>query len=209
MGRTFWDNIAGLYDLAEKTTGRAVRGMAAEVARRLPENTDFLECAAGTGEISLAAAPFVRRVVCTDLSQPMLDRARKKAARRGLTNIAFQQRDLFHLPEGDGTYDAVSAGNVLHLLDRPEDAVAELWRVTAPGGVLLLPTFLMGESGPLMDTLMALYRLLGFRHKHTFTRQSYRAFFEGLDLPLAELAVISGRMPIGLAVPRKPNIQEG
>lgn len=209
MGRTFWDNIAGLYDLAEKTNGRAVRGMAAEVTRRLPENTDFLECAAGTGEISLAAAPFVRRVVCTDLSLPMLDRARKKAARRDLPNIEFQQWDLFHLPEGDGTYGAVCAGNVLHLLDHPEDAVAELWRVTAPGGCLLLPTFLMGESGPLMDTLVALYRLLGFRQKHTFTRQSYRAFFEGLGLPLAELAVIPGRMPVGLAVLRKPNIQEG
>lgn len=209
MSRTFWDNIAGLYDLAERTNSKAVRGMAAEVARRLLENTDFLECAAGTGEISLAAAPFVRWAVCTDLSLPMLDRARQKAVRRGLSNIEFQQRDLFHLPEGDGTYGAVCAGNVLHLLDRPEDAVAELWRVTAPGGVLLLPTFLMGESGPLMDTLVALYRLLGFRQKYTFTRQSYRAFFEGLCLPLAEVAVIPGRMPVGLAVLRKPNIQEG
>ena len=53
------------------------------------------------------------------------------------------------------------------------------------------------------------YRLLRFRQKHTFTRQSYRAFFEGLGLPLAELAVIPGRMPVGLAVLRKPNIQEG
>ena len=209
MNRTFWDNIAGLYDLAEKTNGRAVRGMAAEVTRRLPENTDFLECAAGTGEISLAAAPFVRRVVCTDLSQSMLDRARKKAARRGLTNIEFQQRDLFHLPEEGGIYGAVCAGNVLHLLDHPEDAVAEIWRVTAPGGCLLLPTFLMGESGPLMDALVALYRMLGFRQKHTFTRQNYRTFFECLGLPLTELASIPGRMPVGLAVLRKPNIQEG
>lgn len=209
MSRTFWDNIAGLYDLAERTNGRAVRGMAAEVAHRLPENTDFLECAAGTGELSLAAAPFVRQVVCTDLSLPMLDRARRKAVRRGLTNIEFQQRDLFYLPDGDETYGAVCAGNVLHLLDRPDEAVAELWRVTAPGGVLLLPTFLTGESGPLMNILVALYRLLGFRQKHTFTRQSYRAFFESLGLPLAEVAVIPGRMPVGLAVLRKPSIQEG
>ena len=205
MRRTFWDNIAGLYDLAEKTNGKAVRGMAGEVTRRLPETAEFLECAAGTGEISLAAAPFARRVVCTDLSLPMLDRARQKAARQGLTNIEFQQRDLFHLPEEDGTYGAVCAANVLLLLDDPAKAVAELWRVTAPGGILLLPTFLMGESGPLMNALVSLYRLLGFRQKHTFTRQSYRAFFEGLGLPLAELAVVPGRMPVGLAVLRKPN----
>ena len=209
MSRTFWDRFAGWYDLAERTNGRAVRGMALEVARRLPENTDFLECAAGTGEISLAAAPFVRRAVCTDLSPAMLDRARKKAAKRGISNIGFQQRDLFHLPEGDRTYGAVCAGNVLHLLDRPEDAVTELWRVTAPGGVLLLPTFLMGESGPLMNALVALYRLLGFRQKHSFTRRSYRAFFEDLGMPLAELTVIPGRIPVGLAVLRKPITREG
>ena len=208
MSRTFWDRFAGLYDLAERTDGRVVRGMAAEVARRLPEDAEFLECAAGTGEISLAAAPFVRRVVCTDLSVPMLDRARKKAAERGISNIEFQQRDLFRLPERDGTYSAVCAANVLHLLEDPAKAVTELWRVTAPGGVLL-PTFLMGESGPMMKMLVALYRLMGFRQKHTFTWQSYQAFFESLGLPLAELAVVPGRMPVGLAVLRKTNIREG
>lgn len=209
MSRTFWDQFAGLYDLAERTNGRAVQGMAAGVVRRLPEDTDFLECAAGTGEISLAAAPFVRRVVCTDLSLPMLDRARKKAAKQGLSNIVFQQRDLFCLPDEDGTYGAVCAANVLHLLDEPAKAVAELWRVTAPGGVLLLPTFLMGEAGPLIKLLVALYRLLGFRQKHAFTRQSYQTFFEGIGLPLAELAIVPGRLPVGLAVLRKPNIREG
>ena len=209
MSRTFWDRFAGLYDLAERTDGRVVRGMAAEVARRLPEDAEFLECAAGTGEISLAAAPFVRRVVCTDLSVRMLDRARKKAAERGISNIEFQQRDLFRLPERDGTYSAVCAANVLHLLDCPEAAVAELWRVTAPGGILLLPTFLMGEAGSLMNVLVALYRLMGFRRTYSFTRQSYQALFQSLDLPPAELAVIPGKIPVGLAVLRKSNIREG
>lgn len=209
MSRTFWDRFAGFYDLAEWTNGKAVRGMAAEVARRLPEDAEFLECAAGTGELSLAAAPFVRRVICTDLSLPMLDRAQKKAGKRGISNIEFAQRDLLHLPEPDGTYSAVCAGNVLHLLDRPEDALTELWRVTAPGGVLLLPTFFMGEASPLMNILVALYRLLGFHQKHSFTRQSYQALFKRLNLPLTELTVIPGRIPVGLAVLQKPNIREG
>lgn len=209
MRRTFWDRFAGLYDLAEGANGGAVRGMVEQVVRRLPTDAVFWEYAAGTGDISLAAALRVRRVVCTDLSLPMLDRARSKADKRGLSNISFQQRNLFHLPEGDGTCGAVCAGNVLHLLDRPEDAVAELWRVTAPGGVLLLPTFLMGEAGPLMGALVALYQLLGFRQKRAFTRQSYRSFFVGLGLSLSEFVTVPGRMPVGLAVLQKPNIREG
>ena len=209
MGRTFWDRFAGVYDLMEATNGKAVRGMIRQVVRRLPEDTVFLECAAGTGEISLAAAPFVRWVVCTDLSLPMLDRARRKAVRKGITKIEFRQWDLFHLPEGDGTFGAVCAANVLHLLDCPEAAVAELWRVTAPGGILLLPTFLMGEAGSLMNVLVALYRLMGFRQTYSFTKRSYQALFQSLDLPPAELAVIPGKIPVGLAVLRKSNIREG
>lgn len=209
MSGTFWDKIAGLYDLAESANRRAVRGMAEAAARRVPVGSNMLECAAGTGEVSLAAAHFAGRVLCTDLSLPMLEQARRKAVRRGLSNIEFAQRDLFQLPDADGLFGAVCAANVLHLLDAPEKAVAELWRVTAPGGVLILPTFLMGESGPVMKGLISLYRLLGFRQKHIFTRQSYQAFLEGLDLPVSELTVVPGRLPVGLAVLQKPEFPEG
>lgn len=209
MDRTFWDRIAGLYDLAESANRRAVRGMAVAAAHRVPVGSYMLECAAGTGEISLAAAPFAGRVLCTDLSLSMLERAKQKAVRRGLSNIEFAQRDLLHLPDPDGSFGAVCAANVLHLLDAPEVAVAELWRVTAPGGILILPTFLMGEAGPVMRVLVSLYRLLGFRQKHLFTRQSYRTFFEGLDLPVSQLTVVQGRLPVGLAVLQKPKIPEG
>ena len=209
MARTFWDRFAGLYDLVESANRRAVRGMAGAAARLVPAGSDMLECAAGTGEISLAAAPFAKRILCTDLSLPMLERARRKAARQGLSNIEFARRDLLHLPDPDGAFGAVCAANVLHLLDAPERAVAELWRVTAPGGALILPTFLMGEAGPLMRGLIALYRLLGFRQKHLFTRRNYQAFLDGLGLPPSLLTVIPGRLPVGLAVIQKPTIPEG
>lgn len=201
---TFWDRVAGLYDLAERANGRAVRSMTAYAAGQVPARAWFLECAAGTGEISLAAAPRAGRVLCTDLSLPMLDRARAKAQARGISNIAFAERDLFHLPDPDGRYGAVCAANVLHLLERPADAVRELWRVTAPGGVLLLPTFLMGEAGPGFRVLVGLYRTLGFRSRHRFTRESYRAFLEGAGFSLSSFTVISGRLPVGAAVLRKP-----
>lgn len=175
--------------------------MAAETARRVPGSGTFLECAAGTGKISLAAAPFAARVLCTDRSLPMLKRVRRKAYRHGLSNVSFAQRDL---PEADGSFDAVCTGNVRRLLDAPENAAAELWRVTAPNGVLRLPTFLQGESDPLMRTLAAAYRAAGFRPKRKFTAESCRAFFHSLGLFPEETAVISGRMPVGLAVLRKP-----
>ena len=143
---TFWDEIAGVYDLAEWTNKKANAETIRQVRELIPQWSSVLECAAGTGEFSLAAAVRAGSVTCTDLSQAMLDQAKQKAKKRGITNISFTTRNLIDLPEGDGMYDVVIAANVLHLLARPEKATSELWRVTAPGGRLILPTFLQGEA---------------------------------------------------------------
>lgn len=85
--------------------------------------------------------------------------------------------------------------------------LAELWRVTAPGGLLVLPTFLMGEAGPLFRALVACYRLAGFRQKHRFTLDSYRSFFTECPLPPGTFFRVEGRLPVGMAVFQKPKIQ--
>ena len=163
----------------------------------------MLDCAAGTGEFSLAAAKRAASVLCTDQSQPMLDRARKKAAKRGLTNISFAQRDVTALSDPDGSFDAVIAANVLHLLPEPETAVRELWRVAAPGGRLILPTYLQGKIGAAYGTMIKIYQGVGFHYEHAFTPATYRAFLEGLALAPVSLEVIPGHVPEGIAVLQK------
>lgn len=197
---TFWDRIAGVYDLAERTNRRAVQGMISQAAQRVPKGSFFLECAAGTGEISLAAARNAEHVLCTDQSPRMLERAKEKAEKQGIANIEFAQRDLLHLPESEGIFDVVCAANVLHLLEEPERAVAELRRVTKPGGILIFPTFLLGEAGIFMRFCMIIYRLLGFCPKQVFTKESYQKLFKA---PLEEYKVLPGKMPVGFAVIRK------
>ena len=116
----------------------------------------------------------------------MLSRAEKKARKQGLSNICFAVRDLTALPEGNGSFDVVIAANVLHLLPEPETAVRELWRVTAPGGRLILPTYLQGKAE-------AAYGTPG----------TYRTFLENLCLAPVELEVIPGHVPEGIALLEK------
>lgn len=200
---TFWDEIAGVYDLAERFNRKANRQTLAQVRELVPQWSSVLECAAGTGEFSLTVAERAGSVTCTDLSQAMLDRAAAKAKRRGLTNISFTVRNLIDLPEGDGMYDVVIAANVLHLLSRPEKAVSELWRVTAPGGRLILPTFLQGESTLAGKLSVMLYQRLGYRCQRKFTLTTYRNFLQKQGLP-ARVTRVPGRIPVGLAVCEKP-----
>ena len=204
MSQSFWDRVAGLYDLAEWTNRKAYAGAAARAAELVPAGGRVLDCAAGTGEFSLAAAKRAGSVLCSDQSDAMLDRARKKAAKMGLTHISFARRDITALPDPDGAFDAVIAANVLHLLPQPELAVRELWRVTAPGGRLILPTFLQGKVGAAYGALIKIYQGVGFHYEHAFTRETYRAFLEGLELGPVTVEVIDGRVPEGIGVLEKP-----
>ncbi len=201
---TFWDRVSGLYDLAEWTNRKVNAAAAARVVELVPNRAKVLDCAAGTGLFSLAAAQRADAVLCTDLSEAMLKQARKKAKKRGLTNIGFASRDLTALPDPDGSFDAVIAANVLHLLPEPETAVRELWRVTAPGGRLILPTYLQGKVGTTYGTLIKIYQGVGFHYEHAFTAETYRMFLAGLELGPVTVEGVSGHVPEGIAVLEKP-----
>ena len=204
MCKSFWDKIAGLYDLAEFTNARVNAAARKRVGELVPAGASVLDCAAGTGEFSLAAARRAGSVLCTDQSLPMLEKARKKAEKRGLANITFARRDITALPDPDGAFDVVIAGNVLHLLNDPEPAVRELWRVTAPVGRLILPTYLQGKVGAAYGTMIKIYQGVGFHYEHAFTPETYREFLERLALAPVELEVVDGHVAEGIAVLEKP-----
>ena len=95
---SFWDRAACFYDFSETFNARANRAMVQAAARWVSPGSRVLDCAAGTGALSLAAAKKAEAVLCTDLSPAMLAQAKRKAAAQGAGNITFAQRDLFAPP---------------------------------------------------------------------------------------------------------------
>lgn len=200
----FWDRWARFYDCAQWSNRRANAAAAARVAALVPAGARVLDCAAGTGRFSLAAAERAGSVLCTDLSKAMLEQAEQKARRRGCSNLRFARRDVTALPDPDGGFDAVIAANVLHLLPAPEQAVRELWRVTAPGGRLILPTYLQGTAGAAYGSMIKIYQGVGFHYERAFTPETYREFLERLELAPVTVEVISGKLPEGIGIFEKP-----
>ena len=75
------------------------------------------------------------KVACTDLSQPMLRRARTRLKSEV---PEFVTADLACLPFADGSFDCVTCGYVLEHLPDPEPGLSEMARVLQPGGRMLL-----------------------------------------------------------------------
>ncbi|KAK0386390.1 hypothetical protein NLU13_6227 [Sarocladium strictum] len=110
------------------------------ITKRVQEKADIrlLDVGAGPGTISAGFAKYLPngRVVATDISDKVLDRAREHAAAAGVHNIDFRNASVYELPFADASFDVVHASQVLCHLDRPEQALAEMVRVTKPGGVV-------------------------------------------------------------------------
>lgn len=203
-GKTFWDRFAFAYDFAESFNKKVYNAMVERVADLTPNNAIVLECAAGTGAISIGISKKARQILCTDLSLPMLQKAREKAKRKGILNIRFDKRNLMNLSDADESYDMVIAANVIHLLDNPQKAMNELWRVTKKNGLLVIPTFLTNDKNKHFGFLLVLYRLIGFEPKVSFSFNSYSEFMRNNILPAKpDMELIQGSLPAGIAVFKK------
>lgn len=77
----FWDTIAGVYDIFEDVyNGKVNKELCQEVAELISADDDVLECACGTGMLTVCVAPQCKSIVATDFSKKMLERASKSAA---------------------------------------------------------------------------------------------------------------------------------
>jgi ubiquinone/menaquinone biosynthesis C-methylase UbiE len=93
-----------------------------------------LDVGTGPGTLALALAPLVREVVGVDVVPELLEAARRAAP----ANATFVEADATHLPFESGSFDLACCRRTLHHVARPELVVAELARVTRPGGLIFV-----------------------------------------------------------------------
>lgn len=95
-----------------------------------------LDAGTGAGALAFALAPNVREVVGVDRVPELLARARERAV--GFDNISFVEADITKLPFEDFSFDLAGTLRTLHHVPRPELVIAELVRVTRPGGAVVV-----------------------------------------------------------------------
>lgn len=194
-----WDIVSGVYDTAEKVyNGRVYANTGEIVAEYIDPCDRVLECACGTGAISICIAARARSLVATDMSVGMLRQCEKKL--RSCYNAKVRKADITNLKVRDGSFDKVVAGNVLHLLDDPAKAVSELKRVCRPGGLIILPTYINKSTGKVNLGARAIGHFIDF--KEEFDAVSYAEFLEALGCEIEEYRIAEGRMPCAVAVVR-------
>jgi ubiquinone/menaquinone biosynthesis C-methylase UbiE len=137
-----------------------------------------LDVGAGAGALAFALAPHVREVVGVDPVPELLELARA----RSLPNTEFVEGDGEALQLAGADFDLSGTHRTLHHVARPERVVAELARVTRPGGQVLVVDQLAPDDPAEAAALHEFEATRDPSHTRLLTDAELRGFFAANEL---------------------------
>jgi ubiquinone/menaquinone biosynthesis C-methylase UbiE len=160
------------------------------MVEQLDVRPDFevLDVAAGTGHLSRAMAPHVKRVVALDLTPEMLAEGRREAERLGLTNLIFVQGEAERLPYPSDAFDLVVSRFSLHHFADPRGPLQEMVRVCRRGGRVAIIDLVSPDDSAVAATYNHLERLRDPSHTRALTADELQRFMRGTGLDIVHAA---------------------
>jgi ubiquinone/menaquinone biosynthesis C-methylase UbiE len=117
----------------------------------------ILDVGTGPARIPIALCQTDARanVLGIDLARHMLDQARRNVAEAALADrIKLELADAKGVPYPDGQFEAVLSNTILHHIPDPSPALAEMVRLVAPGGTLMLRDLYRPDDDATVDQLV-------------------------------------------------------
>ena len=148
----------------------------------------LLDVGAGTGRLLEVLAPRVGQAIGVDASKAMVALARARLARAGLSHCTVRLADMYRLPLPDASFDVAVLQMVLHYVDDPASALAEVARVLRPGGTLIVAELAAHERLDIVERLA--HRWPGF------SDDTMRNLLEAAGLAPADPVGITGPLDI-------------
>jgi ubiquinone/menaquinone biosynthesis C-methylase UbiE len=111
-----------------------------------PAGSRVLEagCGVGAQTSSLARNSPDALITSVDISEASVAEAKRKVEAEGLTNVRFEQADIFNLSYGPDSFDHIFVCFVLEHLSRPVEALRKLKNHLRQGGTI---TVIEGDHG--------------------------------------------------------------
>jgi ubiquinone/menaquinone biosynthesis C-methylase UbiE len=150
-----------------------------------PEDT-VLDVACGPGLLACAFAKVTKHATGIDMTPAMLEQARKTQQEQGLTNVSWEQGDVYSLPFPDVHFSIVSSRFVFHHLQNPLAALKEMKRVCKHGGKIVVAD--MAPQPAKADALNVAERLRDPSHVRALPEQELGATFAEAGLPAPQVS---------------------
>ena len=146
MSESFWNRTANTYDEDIQQHGEHYDKSITATLEQLKPADVVLDFGCASGEHALEIAPYVEQVHGIDISTTMIDLANQKARDRNIINATFQRLDVFDDGLQGGSFSAVVAFHVFHLVPSAEDTLRRLNSLLADDGRLISQNAMSRQS---------------------------------------------------------------
>lgn len=170
--------IGPLYD---RIFGRAEDQKIVEIAE-MREGQTLLDVGGGTGRVTRLFKKISKNVIIADAAKKMLQEAQKKELR----TVNSQSE---HLPFAQHTFDRVIMVDALHHVADQQKTLNELWRVTGPGGMIIVEE---PDINHFLVKLVALGEKLLLMRSHFLSPQAIAGMSQFTDAALVDIVRKSG-----------------
>lgn len=199
----FWDRAAPKYAKSKIGDMDAYAETLGRMRDILEPDHSVLELGCGTGSTALELAPGVKTYLGTDVSEGMIKIARAKQTDDLPAHLTFEVGTASDMPPG--SYDAILALNLLHLVPTLEDDLRAIYQILPPGGLFIAKTGMLKDGAWFLRPLISVMRFFG---KAPFVRRLSADEFKGLliatGFEITEEISQPGIAPRLFTVVRKP-----
>ena len=193
--KNFWDKNAGRYDRFMRKD-RAAYDEMYELIRPIVRHKTVLELATGTGMIAKHIVNAAAHIEATDASAEMIAEAKRD---NRSAKLYFSVQNMFCLPYAKESFDVVIVSNALHIVPRPEKALAEIRRVLKDDGVLIAPTFTHAGNSFSGKVRAFFMKRVGFPLHSKWTSEEYLRFLQQNGWTVRKSAVLKASFPLTYA----------
>jgi ubiquinone/menaquinone biosynthesis C-methylase UbiE len=147
-----------------------------------------LDVACGGGLVVCAFARHVRHATGIDVTPAMLERARDLARQQGLGNVTWDLGSALPLPYPDGAFTVVVSRFAFHHFPDPQAVLAEMMRVCAPGGRVLVCDVRASDDPDRAAEFNRMEILRDPSHVRAMPESELRGLFRSVGLPAPRTA---------------------
>ena len=146
MKERFWNLFSKRYDQITQATDFTREVEIAKSLKYMDSSNAVLDYGCGTGTLALSIANKVQKVLGIDISEGMIEVAKKKATERKVGNIEFLKILLSDKQLEPKSFDVVFAFNVLHFVEDEGKCISRIHEILRPGGYFISSTECGGEN---------------------------------------------------------------
>lgn len=158
----FWNKMSHNYDFQVNSKYAQTYDETIKITQKYLKNSDVvLDLGCGTGITTIKLAADVKKIDAIDISENMIDIAKSKANKHGLSNIEFGVLDIYSEKLKKGSYDVIMAFNILYFIKDLNKLLYRVNELLKPDGIFISSTDCLGEKQTLTIMIQSLLSKMG------------------------------------------------